>query len=135
MNKIYSKKNPELLLHIINRKKNITSKRCDISPANEFLQLSCFSLPKNKTFKAHYHIPLERKTTITQESWVIIQGKIKATLYDIDNEIIAEPILEAGDCTITFHGGHNYLALEDDTLVYEFKTGPYFGQKKDKKFI
>ena len=64
-----------------------------------------------------------------------MQGNLKATLYDIDNEIIAEPILEAGDCTITFHGGHNYLALEDDTLVYEFKTGPYFGQKKDKKFI
>ena len=57
-----------------------------------------------------------------------MQGKLKATLYDIDNEIIAEPILEAGDCTITFHGGHNYLALEDDTLVYEFKTCPYFGQ-------
>ena len=26
-------------------------------------------------------------------------------------------------------------ALEDDTQVYEYKTGPYMGQAKDKEFI
>ena len=36
---------------------------------------------------------------------------------------------------MTFRGGHNYLCLEDDSLVYEYKTGPYYGQKKDKVFI
>lgn len=135
MEKIYSKVKPDLLLHIINRKNNITSTRCDISPNNEFLQVSCFSLDKYKTFKPHYHIPLERVTTITQESWVVIQGKVKAILYDIDNTIIAEKILDIGDCSITFYGGHNYISLEKDTLIYEYKTGPYIGQAKDKEFI
>ena len=37
--------------------------------------------------------------------------------------------------SFTLQGGHNYLILEDDTLVYEFKTGPYEGQEFDKKFI
>ena len=87
MEQIYSKIKPDLLLHIVNRKSNITEKRCDISPENEFLQVSCFSLPKDKTFKPHYHVPLERHTTITQESWIVVQGKIKATLYDIDHTI------------------------------------------------
>lgn len=135
MEKVYSKINPDILLHIINRKRNIVKKRCDISPENEFLQVSCFSLPKDKTFKPHFHVPLERHTTITQESWIIVQGKIKAILYDTDNTIIAEPILEQGDCSITFYGGHNYVSLEDNTLVYEYKTGPYMGQTKDKEFI
>ena len=35
-----------------------------------------------------------------------------------------------GDCTIL--GGHNYTSLTENTLVYEFKTGPYDGQSKDK---
>ena len=135
MEKIFSKVNPSKLLHMINCRSNITANRCDISPPKEFLQVSCFSLPKDKTFKAHYHVPLERHTTITQESWIVIQGKIKAILYDLDNTIIAELVLEPGDCSITFYGGHNYICMEEDTLVYEYKTGPYMGQAKDKEFI
>ncbi len=135
MERIYSKIDPSKLLHIINTKNNITKTRCDISPSNEFLQVSCFEFPKNKTFKPHYHIPLDRHTTITQESWIVIQGKVKAILYDIDQTIIAERILNSGDLSITFYGGHNYLSLEENTLVYEYKTGPYMGQAKDKKFI
>jgi hypothetical protein len=26
------------------------------------------------------------------------------------------------------YGGHTYQILEDDTIVYEYKTGPYEGQ-------
>ena len=28
-----------------------------------------------------------------------------------------------------------YTILEDNTIVYEYKTGPYEGQELDKKFI
>lgn len=35
----------------------------------------------------------------------------------------------------TLEGGHNYLINEENTLVYEYKTGPYEGQKMDKTFI
>jgi hypothetical protein len=133
--KIYSKINPDILLHVVNFKKDITEQRKDLTPDNEFLQVSTFILNKDKTFKAHKHLKLERNTNITQESWIVIQGKIKAILYDLDDTIIAEPILEVGDCSITFRGGHNYLCLEDNTYVYEYKTGPYFGQFNDKTFI
>ena len=43
-------------------------------------------------------------------------------------------ILNAGDSSFTLEGGHTYEILEDDTLVYEYKTGPYEGQEKDKVF-
>ena len=65
----------------------------------------------------------------------IIKGKVKCIFYDVDDTIISEPILYEGDISFTFGGGHNYLILEDDTIVYEYKTGPYYGQKIDKTFI
>lgn len=135
MEKIYSKVDPTVLLHTVNRRSNITKKRCDITPENEFLQVACFSLPEGKTFRPHKHIPLKRESTITQESWIVVKGKVKAQLYDLDDAIIAEPILEWGDCSITYRGGHNYVCLEEDSLVYEYKLGPYMGQAKDKTFL
>jgi hypothetical protein len=64
-----------------------------------------------------------------------MEGKIKVSLFDIDSSPLYETILEKGDCSITFRGGHGYECVEDNTVVYEFKTGPYMGQKKDKEWI
>lgn len=130
----YSKINKDKLLHIIYRSDE-TSGRVDISPENEFLQLASLKMKKGTTFRPHKHIFFEKTTNIAQESWVVIKGKVKCIFYDLDDTILAEPILNAGDCSITFYGGHNYLIMEDETLVYEFKTGPYLGQQYDKVFI
>jgi hypothetical protein len=62
------------------------------------------------------------------------KGSVKCIFYDID-DIIATPILKAGDASFTLYGGHTYQILEDDTIVYEYKTGPYEGQKLDKVFL
>lgn len=135
MRNLYSRVDPNVLLHIINRLSDITEKRCDLTPDTEFLQASCFVLNNGKTFRPHKHIDNHRQTTITQESWIVIKGKIKAILYDLDDTILEEVELNAGDCSITLKGGHNYLCLEDDSVVYEYKTGPYLGVEKDKVFI
>jgi hypothetical protein len=66
---------------------------------------------------------------------VVIKGSVKCIFYDLDDTIIAEPILYAGDASFTLGGGHNYLILEDNTIVYEYKTGPYEGQLYDKVFL
>ena len=93
-------------------------------------------MEKGKTFQLHRHIFKNRtQDTIAQESWVVIQGRVKCILYDLDDTILIEPILEPGDASFTLEGGHNYEILEDNTLVYEYKTGPYEGQKLDKTFI
>jgi hypothetical protein len=92
-------------------------------------------MQKDQTFKAHKHIFHKRVTNIAQESWLVFRGSVKCIFYDLDNNIIAEPVLLPGDCSMTFRGGHNYLILEDDTIVYEYKTGPYLGQELDKEFL
>jgi hypothetical protein len=136
MEKIYSKIEKNKLLHIINRLSDIDT-RTDIVDSNQFIQCASLKMNSGKTFKPHKHIEKERtySNKIAQESWVVIKGRVKCKFYDIDDTLIAEPILEAGDASFTLYGGHNYEILEDDTIVYEYKTGPYEGQELDKVFI
>lgn len=137
MTKIYSKIDPDLLLHIINRLSDIQG-RTEIIPEDNFLQCATIALNKDKKFPPHYHIKKERhyKEQIAQESWIVVRGKVKCVMYDIDNTtVLATPILEPGDASFTLYGGHTYEILEEDTLVYEYKTGPYEGQELDKRFI
>ena len=136
MIKYYSKINPDKLLHIVVRKEDLIPGRVDVVSENNFIQCALLNMEKGKTFKPHKHIWKERlRNTIAQESWIVVQGKVQCTFYDLNNEILVEPILEPGDASFTLEGGHTYTILEDDTLVYEYKTGPYEGQKLDKLFI
>ena len=107
--KIYSKLEEDRLLHIVHRIKNAAdTPRNDLIESDNFIQCSFLKLKKDSTFRPHKHIFKKRKyeNQIAQESWVVIKGKVECTFYD-----------------------------EDDTLVYEYKTGPYEGQKYDKQFI
>jgi hypothetical protein len=134
MQKIYSRIEPGVLLHIVYRLNEING-RSNISPNEEYLQLASLKMEKGQTFRAHKHILNDKIIKITQESWVVIKGSVKCFFYDLDDTIIAEPVLLPGDCSITYRGAHNYLILEDDTIVYEYKTGPYLGIELDKAFI
>lgn len=133
---IYSRSNKEKLLHTV-FKKNDFKKRQDFVDPSEFLQIASLALTKDQTFKPHRHIYKVSNNSkfIAQESWVVIEGEIKVDYYDIDDQFLCSHILENGDCTVTLYGGHNYTSLTEGSLVYEFKTGPYEGQSKDKLLI
>lgn len=135
MERIYSKIDGRIL-HIINRINEFQGRQ-EVIPENNFLQCAILKMEKGKTFPPHKHITKDRHhpEQIAQESWVVIKGSVKCKLYDLDDTIIAEPILNSGDASFTLYGGHTYEILEDNTLVYEYKTGPYEGQKLDKQFI
>ena len=132
---IYSLINPTQILHIINRKRDIQPGRVDMVEPDNFIQ--CAAIRQNKrTYQAHRHIMYPRSEVyITQESWVVVTGLVKVTLFDLDNTVLHTDVLEPGDCSITMQGGHTYEILADDTVVYEFKTGPYLGVNHDKEMI
>ena len=134
---IKSKTTSEVLhyvIHYLDEKYDIS--REDVIEPENFLQLSLLNYDKGRTFIPHKHVRKKISgTTIAQESWVVLRGSVKAIFYDIDDTVIAERKLDRLDISITLNGGHNYEILEDNTLVYEFKSGPYLGQEKDKKFI
>lgn len=136
MYKIYSKATPGKLLHLVHRMQEI-QERTNVADDQQFLQLATLRMKKSTTFRPHQHIwktPAYDKT-IAQESWVIIKGSVEVSFYDTDGALLEKQIINQGDCSMTFEGGHTYLILEDDTVVYEYKTGPYQGQEQDKVFI
>ena len=136
MEKIYSKVEEGKLLHVINRLYEIEG-RSEVVPEDNFIQCATLKMDKGTTFRPHKHITKERQydAQIAQESWVVIKGSVKCVFYDIDDTIIATPVLRSGDASFTLYGGHTYEILEEDTIVYEYKTGPYEGQALDKTFL
>ena len=140
MELFYSKIEKKKLLHIVFRSDDFEKldleERKDLINKREFLQLSALNLKKGKIFIPHKHIWKDgEKKVIAQESWVVIKGKVECSFFDLDGTNLSKPILEEGDCSVTLYGGHTYSILENNTLVYEFKTGPYRGSKLDKEFL
>ena len=140
MERIYSKVEPDLLLHIIHRFSDFDTMndfRNELVRSDNFIQCASLKMDTGKTFRPHKHIISTVTDTdrIAQESWVVLTGSVRCVFYDIDDTIIAEPILNVGDCSFTLRGGHNYVILEDNTRVLEYKTGKYLSQAKDKTFI
>jgi len=124
------------LLHLVYSQDEFTEERTDLVAADQFIQCSFLKMNAGKTFRPHKHIWKQPSfdQTIAQESWVVIRGSVKVFFYDTDMTLLETHILKAGDASFTLEGGHTYEILEDDTLVYEYKTGPYEGQAKDKVF-
>ena len=136
MIKIYSKCEPGKLLHLINRFDEIDG-RTDIAPEEQFIQAATNKFPQGgKKFRTHQHIwkPAPREQVIAQESWIVVQGSVRVFMYDTDQLFLQDEVIKKGDCSMTFEGGHTYEILEDDTIVYEYKTGPYMGVENDKIF-
>lgn len=134
MEKFYSKVDPNILLHCIKRYIDIKPGRENLIDSNEYIQCAALNLEKGTTFLPHKHISKKVSNSFPQESWVVIKGSVKCIFYDLDDTILAEPILYPGDASFSLYGGHNYETSED-YIGYEFKVGPYFGVELDKKFI
>ena len=135
MKRFYSKVDPDILLFTLNKSEDITYDRTDLSPEDQYLQVATKKLSKDTTFRPHRHLKLTRQIDKTQEAWVFLSGKVRASFYDIDDTLFFETELSAGDCAVAYNAGHSFIVLEDKTTLYEFKNGPYLGIEKDKKFI
>lgn len=131
MKTILSKIDGEIICSYI-FKDQISDYRTDLSNENELLQGSARILKKDIYVKPHKHLPVKRETLGTQESWIVIEGKVLATLYDLDDSKLEEIELNAGSCMVFYRGGHSLRVIDDNTIFYEFKNGPYPGYDKDK---
>tara|TARA_B100000989_G_scaffold297664_1_gene284226 strand:- start:14284 stop:14691 length:408 start_codon:yes stop_codon:yes gene_type:complete len=132
MRKIYSRNQEQLLIASIIRLNEISNYRKDLSPHEEFLQVSARKFSELIKVDPHKHFQIDRNTNRTQESWIIIKGKVKAEIFDLNDELIDEEILTDGDCIVLFRGGHSLEVLSKETIMYEVKNGPYFGKINDK---
>jgi len=134
MKKIISKINKKVICTYI-FKDQIKDYRTDLSDKKELLQGSARVLNSEIFIKPHKHLPLKRNTTGTQEAWVVIEGKVLATLYDIDDTFLEEIELTSGSCMVFYRGAHSLKVIDNNTIFYEFKNGPYLGFNNDKSNI
>lgn len=135
---IKSRIDPDQLLSIAIKKPSSNPiTRTDFCKESEPLQLAYMNRLYKKTFPPHKHITrkMDACNSITQEAWIVINGTVAVSYYDTDNTLLETVQLNAGDCTITFAGGHGYEIIEDETCIYELKTGPYLGRELDKELI
>lgn len=136
MIRITTKDKSEKTLHLVYRAYDFENERTELVAEDQFIQCAFLKLNKGKTFKPHQHIWKDSTSpVIAQESWVVIKGSVKALFYDLDGQFLESHILNEGDCSFTLEGGHTYEILDNNTLVYEYKTGPYQGQALDKVFL
>ena len=133
--KIYSNIEKEKLLHQINRTDGINDRQ-NLCHSDAFLQCAIHKRNKGLVTAPHMHLEREilHKHYVTQEAWVVIEGSILALFFDIDDTFLCNSILHKGDICITFYGGHTFEVLENNTIIYEFKSGPHI-PGLDKKLI
>ena len=102
---------------------------------SDFLQVATWNYNTGKHLKAHGHKIAERLSNRTNEVLFVKNGKVEATFYDEDDQVVSKSIINSGDIVIIYAGGHAYNILVDKTEVLEIKNGPYPGLEKDKKII
>jgi hypothetical protein len=132
---VFSKKNKNKVICAVFRAKKASYVRKDISNTSEFLQVSIKKYKINTGVKRHIHKKLIRKTSITQEIWIVLKGKIFTEIFDIDKNKIKNFFLKNGDVLILYRGGHSFKTIESGTIFYEIKNGPYYKFKNDIEYF
>lgn len=99
----------------------------------DFIQVGAWSYDAGKELLKHIHNEVERKVTRAYECLYIVSGKIRANIYDLQENFMESFEAETGDIVILLESGHGYTILEDGTKVLEVKNGPYLGAETDRR--
>jgi hypothetical protein len=108
------------------------SGRLDFSAWTEILQTSIVRIKKSKMVKSHMHLPVQRETSGTQETWIVQKGRGIATFFDLDGTKLIEVKLSRGSVALLLRGGHSLKALSSNFTIVEVKNGPYQGEEFDR---
>jgi hypothetical protein len=100
---------------------------------NEYIQVGSWNYESGKELLKHIHNEAVRKVIRTQEVLYIIEGKIEAEIYDLEENLIETLEVNKGDVLILLDSGHGYKIIEDGTKVLEVKNGPYLGAEIDRR--
>ena len=84
-----------------------------------------------KKLRNHWHEKIVREVNKTQECMILIEGKMKARVYDKNNILLKEMDMRPGDCVIFYTGGHGYTVCSDRFMAYEVKAGKYVDDMKE----
>ncbi len=111
------------------RRRTIYNFHKDLS---DTLQRMLNIMNKDTYVQAHIH-----KNPDKREVFIILKGKVLVIEFDDSGNVIDHILLnrelENYGCEITPGSWHTIICLEDNSVVYEVKDGPYI-QETDKQF-
>ena len=99
------------------------------------IQAGTWWYESGRVLKAHKHVTNQRDVAFTQETIVVLNGRVRVDLYDDEGTIFHQEELSTGDIGVILGGGHGYAILADDTKIVEVKNGPFVSVEKDKVWL
>jgi hypothetical protein len=109
--------------------------RTNLTDPDKIIQSSLIKMIKFQSVSKHEHFPIERHTKGTGEGWLILQGSFEAEIFDIDRVSLGKYFLKKFDMLIMFNGGHSLRATKKNSIMFEFKNGPFGGSDSDKIYF
>ena len=97
------------------------------------MQVGSMQHPKGHIIESHLHFLNKRKIENTSEVLIIVEGSLKAKIYDQDKNFIKDIVMKKGDILILVRGGHGFEVLEDIKMI-EVKQGPFNGSIDKVRF-
>ena len=104
-----------------------------VTPNDLSQQLAFMQHPAGKIIDAHFHNPVPRTVSFTQETLLIKRGRLRVDLFDSQQAYLESRELRAGDVIMLVKGGHGFEVLEDLEMI-EVKQGPYGGDQDKTHF-
>jgi mannose-6-phosphate isomerase-like protein (cupin superfamily) len=96
-------------------------------------QLAYMQHPAGKIIDAHFHNPVPRTVSFSQETLFIKRGRLRVDFFDNQQAYLESRELKAGDAILLIKGGHGFEVLEELEMI-EVKQGPYAGDQDKTRF-
>ena len=109
--------------------------RTNLTEPSQIIQASLINMTRFQSVPRHEHLPIERYTTGTGEGWLVLNGSVEAEIFDIDQTSLGKYILKKFDMILMFNGGHSLYATKKNSVIFEFKNGPFKGSDSDKIYF
>ena len=103
------------------------------TPSDFSQQLAYMQHPAGKIIDPHFHNPVPRTVSFTQETLFIKRGRLRVDFFDYQQAYLDSRELKAGDVILLIKGGHGFEVLEELEML-EVKQGPYAGDQDKIRF-
>jgi mannose-6-phosphate isomerase-like protein (cupin superfamily) len=104
-----------------------------VTPPELSQQLAYIRHPGGKVIDTHFHNPVPREVSYSQEVLLIRKGRLRVDFFDEECRYVESRILEAGDTILLVAGGHGFDVLEEVEMI-EVKQGPHLGERDKTRF-
>ena len=109
--------------------------RTNLIEPDQIIQASLIKMTRFQSVPSHEHLPIERYTSGTGEGWLVLNGSFEAEIFDIDRTSLGKYLLKKFDMILMFNGGHSLHATKKNSVIFEFKNGPFKGSDSDKIYF